>query len=74
MFWTLKKKIHGVKAAPQGDKEGDSDEAKGCLCKHGYSTKRRYVRKSTSMTLNEALFRRQPTSLCFYSFLKENKE
>jgi hypothetical protein len=24
-------KNHGVKAAPKGDKEGDSDEAKGCL-------------------------------------------
>jgi hypothetical protein len=27
----IKEKIHGVKAAPKGDKEGDSDEAKGCL-------------------------------------------
>jgi hypothetical protein len=27
------RKIHGVKAAPKGDKEGDSDEAKGCLGK-----------------------------------------
>jgi hypothetical protein len=31
LFWTLKKKIHGVKAALKGDKEGDSDETKGCL-------------------------------------------
>jgi hypothetical protein len=30
--------------------------------------------KSSSMTLNEALFGRQPVSLCFYSFLRENKE
>jgi hypothetical protein len=30
LFWTLKK-IHEVKAVPKGDKEGDSDEAKGCL-------------------------------------------
>jgi hypothetical protein len=28
MFWTLKKKIHGVKAAPKDDREGDSDETK----------------------------------------------
>jgi hypothetical protein len=27
----IKEKIHEVKAAPKGDKEGDSDEAKGCL-------------------------------------------
>jgi hypothetical protein len=27
----IKEKIHGVKAALEGDKEGDSDEAKGCL-------------------------------------------
>jgi hypothetical protein len=40
---------------------------------HGYATKRRYVRKSSSMTLNEALFGRQPVSLCFYTFLGENK-
>jgi hypothetical protein len=25
------KKIHGVKAAPKDDKEGDSDETKGCF-------------------------------------------
>jgi hypothetical protein len=31
LFWTLNKKIHGVKAAPKDDKEGDSDETKGCL-------------------------------------------
>jgi hypothetical protein len=31
LFWTLNKKIHGVKTAPKGDKEGDSDETKGCL-------------------------------------------
>jgi hypothetical protein len=31
LFWTLKKKIHGVKAAPRDDKEGDSDKTKGCL-------------------------------------------
>jgi hypothetical protein len=30
MFWTLKK-IHGVKAAPKDDKEGDNDETKGCF-------------------------------------------
>jgi hypothetical protein len=30
LFWTLKK-IHGVKTTPKGYKEGDSDEAKGCL-------------------------------------------
>jgi hypothetical protein len=29
-FWALKK-IHGVKAAPKDDKEGDSDETKGCF-------------------------------------------
>jgi hypothetical protein len=31
MYWTLNKKIHGVKATPKDDKEGDSDQAKGCL-------------------------------------------
>jgi hypothetical protein len=31
LFWTLNKKNHGVKAAQKGDKEGYSDEAKGCL-------------------------------------------
>jgi hypothetical protein len=31
MFLTLKKKIHGVKAAPKDGKGGDSDERKGCL-------------------------------------------
>jgi hypothetical protein len=36
--------------------------------------KERYVRKSSSMTLNEAFFGRQPVSLCFYSFLRENKK
>jgi hypothetical protein len=41
---------------------------------HGYATKIRYVRKSSSLTLNEALFGRQPVSLCFYPFLRENKE
>jgi hypothetical protein len=41
---------------------------------HGYAMKRRYVRNSSSMTLNEALFGRQPVSLCFYPFLRENKE
>jgi hypothetical protein len=45
-----------------------------CMRDHCYATKRRYVRKSSSMTLNEALFGRQPVSLCFYSFLRENKE
>jgi hypothetical protein len=30
LFWELKKS-HGVKAAPKDDKEGDSDETKGCL-------------------------------------------
>jgi hypothetical protein len=25
LFWALRKKIHGVKAAPKEDKEGDSD-------------------------------------------------
>jgi hypothetical protein len=33
------RKIHGVKAAPKGDKEGDSDEAKGCLGKPSISDK-----------------------------------
>jgi hypothetical protein len=33
MFWTLKEKIHGVKAAPKDDKEGDSDETKDSLGK-----------------------------------------
>jgi hypothetical protein len=28
LFWALKKKNHGVKAAPKDDKEGDSDETK----------------------------------------------
>jgi hypothetical protein len=41
---------------------------------HGYAMKRRYVRKFSSMTLNEALFGRQPVSLYFYYFLRENKE
>jgi hypothetical protein len=27
----IKEKIHGVMAAPKDDKEGDSDETKGCL-------------------------------------------
>jgi hypothetical protein len=27
----IKEKIHEVKAAPKDDKEGDSDETKGCL-------------------------------------------
>jgi hypothetical protein len=27
----IKEKFHGVKAAPKDDKEGDSDETKGCL-------------------------------------------
>jgi hypothetical protein len=27
----INEKNHGVKAAPKNDKEGDSDEAKGCL-------------------------------------------
>jgi hypothetical protein len=27
----IKEKIHGVKAALKDDKEGDSDETKGCL-------------------------------------------
>jgi hypothetical protein len=27
----IKEKIHGVKAAPEGDKEGHSDETKGCF-------------------------------------------
>jgi hypothetical protein len=27
----IKEKIHGVKATPKDDKEGDSDETKGCL-------------------------------------------
>jgi hypothetical protein len=31
LFWTLKKKIHGVKAALKDDKEGDSDETKRML-------------------------------------------
>jgi hypothetical protein len=31
LFCILKKKIHGVKAAPKDDKEGDGDETKGCL-------------------------------------------
>jgi hypothetical protein len=30
LFWTLIK-IQGVKAAPKDDKEGDSDETKGCF-------------------------------------------
>ena len=41
---------------------------------HGFTTIKRYVRKSSSVTLNEALFGRQPVSLCFYSFLRDNKE
>jgi hypothetical protein len=41
---------------------------------HGYAMRRRYVRKSSSMTLNEALLGRQPVYLCFYSLLIENKE
>jgi hypothetical protein len=31
----MKKKNHGVKAAPKNDKEGDSDETKGCLGQYG---------------------------------------
>jgi hypothetical protein len=27
----VKERIHGVKAAPKDDKEGDSHETKGCL-------------------------------------------
>jgi hypothetical protein len=45
-----------------------------CMKGHGYAMRRTYVRKSSSMTLNEALPGRQPVSLCFYSFLKGNKE
>jgi hypothetical protein len=30
------KKIHGVKAAPKDDKEGDGNETKGCLGKIFY--------------------------------------
>jgi hypothetical protein len=30
-FLDIKEKIHGVKAALKDDKEGDSDETKGCL-------------------------------------------
>jgi hypothetical protein len=91
-----------VKAAWKGDKEGDSDEAKGCpglsllqVIKHNIGSKlkmhwylfflhegpwlcdekkRRYVRKSSSMTFNESLFGRHPISLCFYYFLRKNKE
>jgi hypothetical protein len=32
----IKEKIDGVKAAPKDDKEGDSDETKGCLGKVFY--------------------------------------
>jgi hypothetical protein len=35
---------------------------------------KRYVRKSSSMTLNEAFFGRQHISLCFYSYQRQNKE
>jgi hypothetical protein len=35
---------------------------------------KKVVRKLSSMTLNEALFGRQPVSLYFYYFLRENKE
>jgi hypothetical protein len=41
---------------------------------HGDATKRRYVRKSSFMTLNEALFGRQPVSLYFTTFLEKIKE
>jgi hypothetical protein len=41
---------------------------------HGFVTMERYVRKSTSVTSNEALYRRQLVSLSFHSFLRENKE
>jgi hypothetical protein len=30
-FLDIKEKIHEVKEAPKDDKEGDSDETKGCL-------------------------------------------
>jgi hypothetical protein len=33
----IKEKIHRVKAALKGDKEGDSDETKGCLGKSSIS-------------------------------------
>jgi hypothetical protein len=44
-----------------------------CMKDHGFATMRRYVRKSSSITLNEALFRSNPFFV-FYFFLIENKE
>ena len=38
-----------------------------CMKDHGFASMRRYVRKSSSMTLNEALCGRQP-DLLFYIY------
>ena len=38
-----------------------------CMKDHGFASMRRYVRKSSSMTLNEALSGRQP-DLLFYIY------
>jgi hypothetical protein len=40
------------------------DIFKSCMKNHGYTTMTRYVRKSSSMTLNEALCGRQPIFFC----------
>ena len=41
------------------------DTFTSCMKDHGFASMRRYVRKSSSMTLNEALCGRQP-DLLFY--------
>ena len=37
-----------------------------CMKDHGFASMRRYVRKSSSMTLNEALCGRQPVHFILY--------
>jgi hypothetical protein len=99
IFWTLKKKIHGVKAAPKDDKQGDSDETNRCLGQvfyklssitwevnlrcigtfsscmkgHGYAMERRYVRKSSSMTLMKRFSGGNPFLYIFTTFLEKIK-
>jgi hypothetical protein len=64
-------------AAIKCDGEGDDDAMrrlgkplifKSCMKDHGSATIRRYVRKSSSMTLNEVLCGRQP-GFYFYIYI-----
>ena len=40
-----------------------------CMKDHGFASMRRYVRKSSSMTLNEALCGRQPDHLFYFIYI-----